>query len=108
MSKKLTTKSANDSLSARSDSGLPVFETTLDINQRIAQSATLNINANCVEHLPLWSYIWRVIRELSGDDAYDRYIAQHATSYPDSPPLARKDFFLYQQQQKWSGIQRCC
>lgn len=108
MSKKLTKKSANDSLSSVSDSSLPVFETTLDINQRIAQGATLNINKTCVEPLPLWSYIWRVIRELSGDDAYERYIAQHTISYPDITPLARKDFFLYQQQQKWSGIQRCC
>ncbi|MDQ3268317.1 MAG: YbdD/YjiX family protein [Pseudomonadota bacterium] len=56
----------------------------------------------------MWSYVWRAIRELSGDDAYERYIAQHATNDPDTTPLARKDFFLYQQQQKWRGIQRCC
>ncbi|MFZ1547213.1 MAG: YbdD/YjiX family protein [Candidatus Nitrotoga sp.] len=103
MSKGLAKKNA-----AVSDSSLPVFGANQDINQRIAQSATLKINATCVEPLPLWSYLWRVIRELSGDDAYERYIAQHATSHPDTAPLARKDFFIYQQQQKWSGIQRCC
>ncbi|WP_239292009.1 YbdD/YjiX family protein [Candidatus Nitrotoga sp. 1052] len=95
-------------MSAVNDSSLPVFETAQDIHQHIAQSATLRTNKTCIELLPLLSYVWRAIRELSGDNAYERYIAQHAASYPDTTPLARKDFFLYQQQQKWSGIQRCC
>ncbi len=104
----LIEKGAYESLSAVSDSSLPVFETAQDINRYIAQSATLRTNESCIEPLQLLSYIWRAIRELSGDDAYERYIAQHAANYPDTTPLARKDFFLYQQQQKWSGIQRCC
>jgi len=104
----LTERSANESLSAVNDSSFPVFETAEDIDQYIAQSDTLRTNETCIEPLPLLSYIWRAIRELSGDDAYERYIAQHAANYPDTTPLARKDFFLYQQQQKWSGIQRCC
>jgi len=104
----LIKRSANESLSAVSDSSLPVFETTQDVSRYIAQSATLRANKIRIDPLPLWSYVWRAIRELSGDDAYERYIAQHATNYPDTTPLARKDFFLYQQQQKWRGIQRCC
>ena len=108
MGTRLIERSANESLSAVSDSSLPVFETVQYINRYIEQSATLRTNATCIEPLPLLSYVWRAIRELSGDDAYERYIAQCAANYPDTTPLARKDFFLYQQQQKWSGIQRCC
>ena len=104
----LIKRNANESLSAVNDSSLPVLETTQNVNSSIAQSATLRTNGTCIEPLAFWSYVWRTIRELSGDDAYERYIAQHATNYPDTPPLARKDFFLYQQQQKWSGLQRCC
>jgi uncharacterized short protein YbdD (DUF466 family) len=104
----LTERSANESLPAVNDSSLPVFETAEDIHQYIAQSDAHKTIKTCIKPLLLLSYVWCVIRELSGDDAYERYIAQHATNYPDTTPLARKDFFLYQQQQKWSGIQRCC
>ncbi|WP_173051639.1 CstA-like transporter-associated (seleno)protein [Candidatus Nitrotoga sp. AM1P] len=104
----LIKRSASESLSTVSDSSLPVLETTQDINRYITQNAIFRTNKTCIEPFPFWSYVWRTIRELSGDDAYERYIAQHATHYHDTPPLARKDFFLYQQQQKWSGIQRCC
>jgi uncharacterized short protein YbdD (DUF466 family) len=104
----LIKRCVNESLSAVSDSSLPVLETNQNVNRCIAQSATLKTNETYIEPLPLWSYVWRAIRELSGDDAYERYIAQHATNYPDTTPLTRKDFFLYQQQQKWRGLQRCC
>ena len=104
----LTERSANKLLSMVNDSNLPVFETAEDIHENIAQSDTLKTIETCIKPLSLLSYVWRVIRELSGDDAYERYIAQHAINYPDIKPLARKDFFHYQQQQKWSGIQRCC
>ncbi len=108
MGARLIKRSANKLLSAVNDSSLPVLETTKDVNKYIAQSTTLRTNKACIELLPLWSYVWRAIRELSGDDAYERYIAQHVTNYPNTTPLARKDFFLNQQQQKWSGLQRCC
>jgi uncharacterized short protein YbdD (DUF466 family) len=108
MSTGLTERSANELLSGVSDCSLPVSEAVQDINRDIAQSDTLKANKTRIKPLPLLSYIWRAIRELSGDDAYERYIAQHATSFPDTMPLARKDFFLSQQRQKWSGIQRCC
>lgn len=108
METKLTKRSANELLSAINNSSLPILETTQDVDKHIAQSSTLRTNKTCVKLLLLWSHIWRAIRELSGDDAYERYIAQHVTHYPNTTPLARKDFFLYRQQQKWSGIQRCC
>ena len=51
---------------------------------------------------------WRMIRQLSGDDAYERYLAHHAACHSEGAPLSRKKYFQYQQQQKWNGIKRCC
>ena len=52
--------------------------------------------------------LWCSIRQLSGDDAYERYLAHHTACHADAPRLSRKDFFLRQEQQKWGGIKRCC
>ena len=51
---------------------------------------------------------WQVVRQLSGDDAYERYLAHHIACHADAEPLSRKEFFRYSQQMKWSGIKRCC
>jgi uncharacterized short protein YbdD (DUF466 family) len=52
---------------------------------------------------------WQTLRALSGDDAYERYLAhrraQHAA---EGPPMSRADFFRAEQQRKWSGVKRCC
>ena len=41
--------------------------------------------------------IWHLIRQLSGDDAYERYLKHHvefhASSVGAKPALTRKDFF---------------
>jgi uncharacterized short protein YbdD (DUF466 family) len=108
MSTGLIENSAKELLPAQTDSILPVFESVRDISRCIAQSDTIKTNKTRIKPLLLLSYIWRVIRELSGDDAYERYIAQHAIKFPDAKPLARKDFFHCQQQEKWNGIRRCC
>lgn len=52
--------------------------------------------------------LWRAIRQLSGDDAYERYLAHHAACHTVAPRLSRRDFFLRQQQQEWGSIKRCC
>ncbi|MEO6421612.1 MAG: YbdD/YjiX family protein [Candidatus Nitrotoga sp.] len=105
---RLTERCAHKSSTTLNESNLPVIEITQDINRYFMQSTILKASETSIKRLPLLSYVWRAIRELSGDDAYERYIAQHITSHPDTKPLSRKDFFLYQQKQKWSGIQRCC
>ncbi|HVS24320.1 MAG TPA: YbdD/YjiX family protein [Gammaproteobacteria bacterium] len=50
-----------------------------------------------------------MLRELSGDDAYERYLvhwrARHAA---DAPPPSRAEFFRAEQQRKWHGVKRCC
>lgn len=54
------------------------------------------------------STAWKYLRAVSGDDAYERYLAHHATAHPDQPVLTRKAYFKERQRQKWSGITRCC
>jgi uncharacterized short protein YbdD (DUF466 family) len=51
---------------------------------------------------------WRTLRELSGDDGFDRYLSLHAVAHPDTTPLSRSAWFAHEQQQKWTGIKRCC
>jgi uncharacterized short protein YbdD (DUF466 family) len=54
--------------------------------------------------------VWSALREMSGDDAYERYLAhwreRHAV--PGSTPLDRATFFAEKQRRKWSGVSRCC
>jgi uncharacterized short protein YbdD (DUF466 family) len=51
---------------------------------------------------------WQALRQISGDDAYERYLAHHTEAHPDEPPLDRRRFYLEQQRAKWSGVNRCC
>lgn len=52
---------------------------------------------------------WRGVREVSGDDAYERYLthwrSQHAH---EGAPLDRKAFYQRHQEHKWGGPNRCC
>ena len=51
---------------------------------------------------------WKILRELVGDDAYERYCSHHVRHHPNEAPLNRRAFYIRDQQQKWSGIKRCC
>jgi uncharacterized short protein YbdD (DUF466 family) len=51
---------------------------------------------------------WRYLREVSGDDAYERYLAHHAAKHACTTPLTAKEYFAERQRQKWSGVTRCC
>ena len=52
--------------------------------------------------------LWRGVRELSGDDAYERYLRRHAERHPNEAPLSRAEFFKRWQDGKWQGVKRCC
>jgi uncharacterized short protein YbdD (DUF466 family) len=56
----------------------------------------------------LLSALWQGIRQLSGDDGYERYLAHHAAAHHGIRPLQRGEWFARQQQQKWTGVKRCC
>ena len=52
--------------------------------------------------------LWRFIRSLAMDDAYERYLQRHAAAHADAAPLDRRAFYLSEQQRKWTGVSRCC
>jgi uncharacterized short protein YbdD (DUF466 family) len=52
--------------------------------------------------------LWDFMREVTGDDAYERYLQRHHQTHPDVPPLTEQEFFASEQERKWSGINRCC
>ena len=51
---------------------------------------------------------WGWLRAVSGDDAYERYLAHHVREHAGRPPLGRRAFYRESQQRKWSGVSRCC
>jgi uncharacterized short protein YbdD (DUF466 family) len=52
--------------------------------------------------------LWNALRELSHDDAYERYLAHHAAEHADTTPLTPREFYIREQQRKWAGVARCC
>jgi|HubBroStandDraft_3_1064219.scaffolds.fasta_scaffold65584_2 uncharacterized short protein YbdD (DUF466 family) len=51
--------------------------------------------------------LWRALRAVSGDDAYERYCAHHAAHHGGAP-LSRRAFCAEELRRKWSGVSRCC
>ncbi|HVY06274.1 MAG TPA: YbdD/YjiX family protein [Burkholderiales bacterium] len=56
----------------------------------------------------LASGMWRYLRQATGDDAYERYVAHHGVAHAGEAPLTRREYFKRRQEQKWSGVTRCC
>jgi uncharacterized short protein YbdD (DUF466 family) len=52
--------------------------------------------------------LWHSIRELSGDDGYERYLKHHVAAHPATATLSRTAWFAHEQQKKWTGVKRCC
>jgi uncharacterized short protein YbdD (DUF466 family) len=53
--------------------------------------------------------LWRALRALSGDDAYERYLAHWRAHHAgEGAPLDCRTFFKTEQERKWNGIRRCC
>ena len=52
--------------------------------------------------------LWSLVRQLATDDAYERYLDHHREAHADAPPLSRREFYLGEQQRKWTGVSRCC
>ena len=50
------------------------------------------------------------IRQLSGDDAYERYLHHWHTHHASdtSAPQSREAFFKAELERKWNGVKRCC
>jgi uncharacterized short protein YbdD (DUF466 family) len=52
--------------------------------------------------------MWSFVRQVSGDDAYERYLEHALTEHPDQRPLRRYEYYRLRTEQKWSRITRCC
>jgi uncharacterized short protein YbdD (DUF466 family) len=62
-------------------------------------------------HKPLRDWLrlmWQGLRQMTGDDAYERYLAHHLLHHADTAPLDRAAWFRREQQHKWNGVRRCC
>jgi len=61
-----------------------------------------------------WKNCWSALRRLSGDDAYEQYLAHYAIHQVEhhlddaAPLLSREAFFKDWQDKKWKGVKRCC
>ena len=51
---------------------------------------------------------WHYLRQVTGDDAYERYIAHRKLAHACEAPLTRHQFFKLRQDEKWSKVSRCC
>jgi uncharacterized short protein YbdD (DUF466 family) len=51
---------------------------------------------------------WRMLRHVSGDDAYERYVEHCRRCHPRQVPAGRREFHAARLTGKWSGIARCC
>jgi len=59
----------------------------------------------------LMSYLrafWNGFRQVTGDDAFERYIERHNRLHANVAPLDRKEFFKSELQRRWDGVRRCC
>ena len=57
-------------------------------------------------------HAWHLLRELSGDSAYEQYLKHHANFHAQSvdakPALNRKEFNKLMMDAEWQGVKRCC
>ena len=56
-----------------------------------------------------WSLAaWAVLRAITGDDAYDRYLEHHARRHAGSVPLNRRQFAAAEHDRRGQQVNRCC
>jgi len=52
--------------------------------------------------------IWDYLKEISGENAYDRYLAVHAATHSDRSPLSRGEFYRARQDEKYNNLGSRC
>jgi uncharacterized short protein YbdD (DUF466 family) len=52
--------------------------------------------------------LWKGLRSISGDDAYERYLEHQRRRHPDAVPLERAEFHAAEAARRWSQVNRCC
>lgn len=51
---------------------------------------------------------WHFVRQVSGDDAYERYLEHMLREHPDQPAMRRNEYYRLRTEEKWKRITRCC
>lgn len=51
---------------------------------------------------------WTLLRQVTGDDAYEQYLAHMQHGHAGHMPLSRGEFYRKSLDEKWRGINRCC
>lgn len=52
--------------------------------------------------------LWHYLRQVTGDDAYERYVTHQKLAHAGEAPITRQQFFKQRQDEKWSKVSRCC
>jgi uncharacterized short protein YbdD (DUF466 family) len=47
--------------------------------------------------------IWDYLKEISGENAYDRYLEVHAATHPGKPSMSRGEFYRWRQNEKYNN-----
>ena len=58
--------------------------------------------------VPVWRRWWDGLRSITGDDAYERYLAHRRLAHPDEAALDRSQFYRAELERRWSEPNRCC
>ncbi len=48
-------------------------------------------------------YAWGYLKEISGENAYDRYLAVHTATHPGKTPMNRSEFYRARQDEKYNN-----
>ena len=48
-------------------------------------------------------YAWEYLKEISGENAYDRYLAVHTATHPNKPAMSRGEFYRWRQDDKYNN-----
>ena len=51
---------------------------------------------------------WSFVRQVSGDDAYERYREHMLEAHADQPAMTRSQHYKARTEQKWNRVTRCC
>ncbi len=55
-----------------------------------------------------WRRFWSGLRSLTGDDAYERYLAHRSAQHPGEPALDRAAFYQSELDRRFRQASRCC
>jgi len=55
-----------------------------------------------------WRRLWAVLRAVTGDDAYERYLAHRCARHPGERALDRAGFYRAELERRWRRPGRCC